>query len=70
MNRTLKAGLAVIVVGCSPLLLFLLAHQLGLVKDPNPNPIGLGLLFFVSLPIGLVTTTIGAVLYYLQRRKP
>ena len=41
-------GLAILILGTGPLLVFGGAAALGLTRDPNPNPIGLGLLAFIS----------------------
>lgn len=49
-----RIGLAFLLLGGLPLPLFLLAMKLGFIADPAPNPIGLGLLFYVSLPIGAI----------------
>jgi hypothetical protein len=43
-----RAGLILFVVGFGPLLGVIAAAKLGLTHDPNPNPIGPGLLAFVS----------------------
>jgi hypothetical protein len=40
--------LALLIVGATPLLAVIVAAALGLTSDPDPNPIGLGLLFFVT----------------------
>lgn len=39
-------GLALLVLGTGPLLLFIIAAGLGLTSEPNPNPIGPSLLAF------------------------
>ncbi|MFZ0100853.1 MAG: hypothetical protein WCF47_22250 [Pseudolabrys sp.] len=41
-------GLATLIVGTSPLLLIIAAAALGLLSDPNPNPVGPGLLAFFT----------------------
>lgn len=46
---TLKLGLGLLVAGTGPLVLFVLADMSGLISDPDPNPIGLGLLFFFTI---------------------
>jgi hypothetical protein len=46
--KPLLAGIALIVVGTAPLLVIITAASLGLLRDPNPNPIGPGLLFFFT----------------------
>lgn len=63
----LRLGLGLLVGGSGPLLLFAAADGLGLIRDPNPNPIGLGLLFFFTIWPALVLTAIGT-LQWLRRR--
>ena len=60
-NWCLKLGLALLVLGCGPLLLFGLIFELGLMSDPDPNPMGLGLLAFLTFWPGLILTIIGLV---------
>lgn len=36
-------GLGLLVVGCVPLLIVILLAGLGVLNDPNPNPVGLGI---------------------------
>ena len=47
-NRWSKIGLALVVFGWGPLVLIIVLASIGLWPDPNPNPIGPGLLFFVT----------------------
>jgi hypothetical protein len=47
-NRWLKVGLTLIVLGWGPLIGIVLFSSIGLWPDPNPNPVGPGLLFFVT----------------------
>ncbi|WP_278983768.1 hypothetical protein [Sphingobium yanoikuyae] len=56
---SLKLGLGLLALGCGPLVVFLIADEIGLVRDPNPNPIGLGLLFVFSVPPALCLTLFG-----------
>lgn len=37
-------GLGLLVVGSGPLLIVILLSALGVLDDPNPNPVGLGVL--------------------------
>ena len=62
---SLRLGLGLLVVGTGPLLLFLIADELGLINDPNPNPIGLGLLFFFTIwpAIGLTVFGIARLMW-------
>lgn len=55
MPKLFWIGLAIFVLGQAPLLLIIVAVQLGLWPDPNPNPnpIGPGSLSFVTFWPGL-----------------
>jgi hypothetical protein len=59
MPKLFWIGLAVFVLGQAPLLLMLAAVQLSLWPDPHPNPIGPGLLSFVTFWPGLVLMLLG-----------
>lgn len=61
-NRLLLLGLVIILLGWGPLLGFLLMDSLGFISDPNPNPIGLGLLFFFSFWPAITCLAIGGCL--------
>jgi hypothetical protein len=62
VSPLLWAGMAVLLVGVGPLLAIIIASQLGLLSDPNPNPIGPGLLAFLTFWPGVGLTLVGAVL--------
>lgn len=47
-NRWIQIGLALVIVGWGPLISIALLAAIGLWPDPNPNPVGAGLLFFVT----------------------
>jgi len=47
-NRWIWVGLALVTFGWGPLLGIVLLAELGLWPDPNPNPIGPGILFFLT----------------------
>jgi hypothetical protein len=66
MPKLFWLGLAVFLLGEAPLLVIVIAAQLGLWPDPNPNPIGPGLLSFVTFWPGLVLMLLG----FLRRRRP
>jgi hypothetical protein len=57
-------GLAVLALGCGPLLLVALAGGLGLVDDPNP--IGLGMLAFASVWPGVGMLVAGGLVLLLD----
>ena len=44
LTRLFWIGLAILIAGTGPLLAILIADSLGLLSDPNPNPVGPGLL--------------------------
>jgi hypothetical protein len=58
-NRWLRAGVALVIFGWGPLLGIVLLSSLGLWPDPNPNPVGPGLLFFVTFWPAVVCLAIG-----------
>lgn len=59
-NLWIQVGLALVVLGWGPLLGIVLLAALGLWPDPNPNPIGPGLLFFVTAWPALICLGVGA----------
>ena len=60
-NRLFKIGAIIDLVGWTPLLLIIVLASVGLWPDPNPNPIGPGLLFFFSFWPAVACLGIGAV---------
>ena len=45
----LRGGLLLLVIGSGPLVAINLAAKPGLTSDPNPNPVGLGIMAGLSL---------------------
>jgi hypothetical protein len=64
-----KGGLAIAVIGSLPLLAVGIAAELGLWPDPNPNPIGFGLLFVFSVVLGSLVALFGVLWTHFQARK-
>ena len=60
-SRWTKVGLGLLIVGSAPLLFIIVAAAVGLWPDPNPNPIGPGLLFFVTFWPAIICIVIGVV---------
>lgn len=56
-----KTGVGLLVVGAAPLVVVLLAAAVGLSSDPNPNPIGPGLLFFLTFWPAIVCIAVGVI---------
>ena len=47
-NKYIRIGLSLVLLGWMPLLGIIFLAAVGLWPDPNPNPVGPGLLFFVT----------------------
>jgi len=60
-NRCIRIGLALVIFGWGPLAAIIVLAALGLWPDPNPNPIGPGLLFFVTSWPAVVCLILGAI---------
>ena len=60
-SRLVRIGLGVLLVGCGPLLFIIAAAAVGVWPDPNPNPIGPGLLAFVTFWPGVICVLVGVV---------
>lgn len=60
-NRWIQVGLALVVLGWGPLFTIIALAGLGLWPDPNPNPIGPGLLFFVTAWPAIGCLAIGVI---------
>jgi len=56
-----RVGLGLLVVGAAPLVFIIVAAAVGLWPDPNPNPIGPGLLFFFTFWPAVLCLLIGVV---------
>jgi len=57
-NRTIKIGLALLIFGTAPLGIIVILSKLG-IGDPNPNPVGPGLLAGLSFPAGIICAIVG-----------
>ncbi len=58
-NRLFRIGLFLVLVGWTPLWGIALLAAIGLWPDPNPNPIGPGLLFFFTAWPAIICLAIG-----------
>jgi hypothetical protein len=63
-----RIGASLLILGSSPLLLIVAAAAVGLWPDPNPNPIGPGLLFFFTFWPAVICILIGVVRVYRANR--
>ena len=60
-NRWIRVGLALVLFGWTPLLGIILLAAIGLWPDPNPNPVGPGLLFFLTSWPAIICLIVGVV---------
>jgi len=67
-SRWIRFGVGLLVVGAAPLLFIVVAAAIGLWPDPNPNPIGPGLLFFFTFWPAVLCIVIGVVRTWLRSR--
>ena len=60
-SRLVKIGLGLLIFGTGPLVLIVVAATFGLWPDPNPNPIGPGLLSFLTFWPAIICIVIGVI---------
>ena len=58
-DRVVKIGLMILALGSFPLLAIIFLAKVGIWPDPNPNPIGPGLLMFLTFWPGVITLVSG-----------
>ena len=58
-NRWIRTGAGLVVIGWLPLWAIVFLAAVGLWPDPNPNPVGPGLLFFLTSWPALICLGIG-----------
>ena len=67
-SRLVQVGLGMLILGTGPLLFIIVAAAIGLWPDPNPNPIGPGMLALLTFWPGLICLALGVVRVWLRRR--
>jgi hypothetical protein len=67
-SKMVRAGLGLFVLGCGPLLFIGVAAALGLWPDPNPNPIGPGILAFLTFWPSVICVAFGVFRVWSRRR--
>jgi hypothetical protein len=60
-STMVKVGLGLLIVGSSPLLFIIGAAAIGLWPDPNPNPVGPGLLFALTFWPAVICIVVGVI---------
>jgi hypothetical protein len=58
-SRFVRIGLGLLIVGIGPLLFIIIAAAIGLWPDPDPNPIGPGILAFLTFWPAVICLAIG-----------
>lgn len=67
-SRLIRIGVALFVLGSGPLLAVIVAAELGLTCDPNPNPVGFGILAMCSFWPSVILIVWGIVGVVRKRR--
>jgi hypothetical protein len=60
-ERVFRWGFFIFLIGSGPLLAIIAASKLGLMDDPNPNPVGPGILAVLTFWPGIVLMLVGLV---------
>jgi hypothetical protein len=66
LSRVLWIGLILFILGSGPLLTVILLAWLGVTKDPNPNPVGFGVLAFLTFWPSVILVIVGVVQSYIR----
>jgi hypothetical protein len=69
ISPLLWVGLVVLVLGSGPLVAIIVAARLGWTSDPNPNPVGPGILAFFTFWPGVALCVAGAVVSLVRWRR-
>jgi hypothetical protein len=67
-NRLVQIGFWLLVIGSGPLFGIIFLADIGLWPDPNPNPIGPGLLFFFTFWPAVICLGIGVFQVWRKQR--
>ena len=63
-NKLFRIGLVIFLIGSTPLLVYFTAAKLGFVTDPNPNPVGLGMMAYFTFWPSIVIMTISGFIEF------
>ena len=69
LTRMFWVGIGLLVFGTGPLLAIILAASLGLLSDPNPNPVGPGLLAFFTFWPAVILAVWGLIASLVRYRR-
>jgi len=65
LNLPLKIGVLLLVIGTSPLLIVILLNTLGIINAPNP--VGFGIIFFITFWPAIILVIIGIIKKVLKK---
>jgi len=65
LNLPLKIGVLLLVIGTSPLLIVILLDTLGIINAPNP--VGFGIIFFITFWPAIILVIIGIIQKVLKK---
>jgi hypothetical protein len=61
-SKVFWIGIVVLAVGTGPLFITMLLASLGLTKDPNPNPVGFGIMAFFTFYPSIALIVVGLII--------
>ena len=64
-----KIGWGLFIVGSGPLLLIIFLAAIGVWPDPNPNPVGLGIMAFFTFWPSIICILTGTYLWWRNNRR-
>ena len=67
-SRYFVAGALLFLIGTGPLLTVILLARLGLTRDPNPNPVGFGILAFLTFLPSVLLMVLGFLTWRRRER--
>jgi hypothetical protein len=65
LNLPIKIGVLLLVIGTSPLLIVILTDTLGIIDAPNP--VGFGIIFFITFWPAIILIIIGIIKKVLKK---
>jgi hypothetical protein len=68
LSRVFWIGAVLFIVGSGPLLTVILLASLGMTKDPNPNPVGFGMMAFLTFWPSVIMVIVGVAQSYTRYR--
>ena len=68
LTRLFWIGFAILIIGTGPLVAILIAASLGLLSDPNPNPVGPGLLAAITFWPAVIMVVWGLIASFAHYR--